>query len=408
MKVEKKKSGKKSLISISLFTLIGLIISIYATQQTLLIYNFQSADPGICEANTWISCDKAQASSEAIFLGIPVAWWGFLYYLWIGLAALWTLIRQPDRKDLVQVAYLLTLISMVIILYKAVIMFFILNILCPVCILMYTLNIIIFILILRYPGRSDVKIRELFVVTLKEKNKTDLKTSQVQQKWFLLLGFSLVFGLGFLGMKGYMSTLDQLNLDVDKEVTRFYQQQPITADLSEFTPMWGNEKGNINILVISDFQCPSCRQAAFQLPLLLSEYEKHVRLYFINFPLDRRVNPTILKTIHSGSGIAARAAICAQHKPEFHEFHNDLFRYSDNLDIPLIMKLAERRPWDIKEFAACLFSKESYENLQKHIKLANTFQITGTPAVIINGRQALYWFQPDILRGILKMEMGKD
>ncbi len=76
----------------------------------------------------------------------------------------------------------------------------------------------------------------------------------------------------------------------------------------------------------------------------------------------------------------------------------------DSLNIPFIMKLAERRPWDIKEFAACLFSKESYKNLQAHINLATTFKIAGTPAVIINGRQAVYWFQPDVLRGILGRE----
>ncbi len=95
---EKKNLEKKSLIFILLLAFTGLIISFYATQQTLLIYNFQSADPGLCEANTWISCDKAQASSEAMFIGIPVAWWGFLYYLWIGLTALWIVIKQSDKK----------------------------------------------------------------------------------------------------------------------------------------------------------------------------------------------------------------------------------------------------------------------------------------------------------------------
>jgi protein-disulfide isomerase len=157
--------------------------------------------------------------------------------------------------------------------------------------------------------------------------------------------------------------------------------------------------------VISDFQCPSCRQAAFQLPLLLQEYQHRVRLYFINYPLDRKVNPYIPKTIHPQSGLAARAAVCAQNRLEFHEFHDDLFRNQDKLSMPHILNLAEKRPWDIKDFASCLFSQESYSALQEQLNIAATYHIVGTPAVIINGRQADYWFRPDILRAIMSREM---
>ena len=111
-------------------SLIGLITAFYATQQTLLIQNYNMSDPGLCEINTWISCNTAQASSYAMFFGIPVAWWGFLLYLWLGFSFIWTLSKGNGFHPILILTFLLSAFSLIVVLYKAIVLFFVLEKFC--------------------------------------------------------------------------------------------------------------------------------------------------------------------------------------------------------------------------------------------------------------------------------------
>ena len=61
-------------------SLVGMSLAWYATSQTIAIEQVGLGDPSGCSINEWINCDAAHASSYANLFGIPVAWWGFLFY----------------------------------------------------------------------------------------------------------------------------------------------------------------------------------------------------------------------------------------------------------------------------------------------------------------------------------------
>jgi uncharacterized membrane protein len=59
------------------FSLVGLILSVY-----LLYEHFQPA-PSFCDINSKVSCEAVNTSSYSSFLGIPVALFGALHYLFL-------------------------------------------------------------------------------------------------------------------------------------------------------------------------------------------------------------------------------------------------------------------------------------------------------------------------------------
>lgn len=92
---------------------------------------------------------------------------------------------------------------------------------------------------------------------------------------------------------------------------------PIT-DLADRGRITGSETAKIWVIMVSDFQCPYCKQwhdASFQ--KLLRDYADNgkIRLAFINFPLN----------IHPNAIPAAEAAMCASVQNKFWPMHEALF-----------------------------------------------------------------------------------
>ncbi len=80
----------------------------------------------------------------------------------------------------------------------------------------------------------------------------------------------------------------------------------------------GNPKAPIWIVMVSDFQCPYCKQwhdDAY--PMLIKDYVKtgKVRLAYVNFPL----------SMHQNAHAAATAAMCAGAQGKFWPMHDALF-----------------------------------------------------------------------------------
>ena len=80
----------------------------------------------------------------------------------------------------------------------------------------------------------------------------------------------------------------------------------------------GDENAKIWVIMVSDFQCPFCKQwhdASFE-PVLRDYAQKgKIRLAFINFPLN----------IHPNAIPAAEAAMCASVQDKFWPMHEALF-----------------------------------------------------------------------------------
>ena len=66
------------------FAALGAALAFYATTLTFNIESQGLVEASGCSLSDFINCDVANASSYAKMFGVPVAWWGFLFYAFAG------------------------------------------------------------------------------------------------------------------------------------------------------------------------------------------------------------------------------------------------------------------------------------------------------------------------------------
>ena len=221
----------------------------------------------------------------------------------------------------------------------------------------------------------------------------------------MLLQQAFFFGGGVMAFQYLEKSYFKLpQMDVAEEVSKHFNQAKLELGLHPAAPLWGNPQGAVTLVEYSDFQCSYCRLAAFHLRGLLWEFRDDVRLYFMNYPLDKKINRYIGKHLHEHAGLAARAALSAQQRGKFWEFHDDLFRGQENLGEKMILNLAEKYGWDRDGFEKSIDSPEIKQRLLDEIDYAGA-AVPSTPTLIVNGRRIVYWNHPEIVKTIVRKEI---
>jgi 2-hydroxychromene-2-carboxylate isomerase len=142
----------------------------------------------------------------------------------------------------------------------------------------------------------------------------------------------------------------------------------------EGSPFLGKENAPITIVEFSDFQCPYCRLAVPVLNEVLKKNPDTVKLVFKNMPLNS----------HPYAAIAAAAALAAKEQGKFWEFHDLLFE-EKNLDDQAIQKIAAKLKLDLPRLKKDMASEKIRRELEQDLQDAEAADVTGTPAIYING-----------------------
>jgi protein-disulfide isomerase/uncharacterized membrane protein len=402
-----------------LFTsLVGALLSVYATILTIEVRNYDADVQSICSINALFDCNYVAASEAALLFGIPVAWWAFTYYLWIGSLVIWTFISSANQRPIMAMALIISTLALTFTLYKAYQMIFQLKVVCLVCILMYCANAAIALLLISVSG---LKLRQMLgrsAATSQQIKKESWQNSiaaylpaPVSVIVVFLIGYSVI-NISFPAQipditESILTRDDQIpnNATASDLVASHFAQPRRIIELVPNAPMWGNPRARVTIVDFSDFQCPFCRIAASHLKDVLSEFRDEIKLYFVHYPLDPSINPFISTTGHQYAGLAARAAIYAQDRGNFWEFHDELFQQQPNLSDETIFTLAKRYGWNIDQFKNAVKSTEIIDRVKKHIQCGQDVEIQGTPTIYINGRHVEQWNDPSVLRQIIKHEI---
>jgi protein-disulfide isomerase len=141
-------------------------------------------------------------------------------------------------------------------------------------------------------------------------------------------------------------------------------------------PARGPSDAPVEIVVFSDFECPSCADLAALLDQLTTEYPGQVREVFMNYPLRS----------HRHSRDAAAAALAAGRQGRFWEFHDALFDNYDRLNPQKINEIARDLKLDAERFNREMNHPEVMAALNRDVSEANRLGVGGTPTVFVNGR----------------------
>lgn len=376
-------------------SLVGAASSWIATQRYFEIQKSGFEEKSFCNISEYVNCDAAFASADAKLGNIPVAGLGFFYYLGMAGLAWWVFAKKPLESSTASFGWLASLGSVGFAVYKAYIAFFVLNVLCLVCLSIYIVNLLIF---LAWHGFLKIGVRNWGALSFKP-------------KFYPLAGGALILlGIGWVVTAGIQAKiLNKPDLGVAiREIVQFhFRQSQYQFEVSPDTPVWGNPAAKVTVVEFSDFQCPYCRVAAFQLKPVLTEFKNKIRFYFYHYPLDPKCNEKIPEGMHDKACDAAAASLCAAQKGDFWNFHDDIFRDQKNLSLEMLAGLAKKRGWDEAEFQKCLQAPETLEKVKANIADGEKIYISGTPTLLVNNRRVKYWMEPDILRAILKEEIQR-
>ena len=398
---------KGPLWAVLICCLLGGSLALYATNVTLNAAKYGAANAGGCSINNWISCNSALTSSYATLLGMPTGWWGFLLYLGTAFAVTFAaLSKDKDRASSTAAAALVFALGAVLFSFYKAYHLVLLKAVCPVCIGMYAINLAVVALLVRALLLAENEVGGFLVRYFKSAlGRPAGLTFSPQPVLFSALAVSL-FSVGYLGLEKYEHS-QQKSASVKDNLAAHFAQKPVAMDVDSSAAAWGNRNSKITIVEFSDFECPACGAAATRFGDIIKEYKDDVQLYFLNYPLDKAINPTVLRDFHRNAGLAARAGVCAQQRGDFWSYHDDLFRNQKQLSRKLVLDLAGQRGWDTTEFEACMDDEATIQQVREEIAGGTLAGVKGTPTFFINGRMVKSWGNADLIRGIIREERNR-
>ena len=329
---------------------------------------------------------------------------GFLYFS--GLAAWMIGVGQPSpvRRRWHLLPLFAVGMGLAFSVYFVVIMFTKLNEWCPWCMVTHGLNLLIAAgVVLLWPSKRTVEAAGPST-RLHPSGRVLVLTSlfMVAVQWS---GLNMVSAAGNqradesnkASFDSCMAAVEGIkrNTELMVELWNRGEAKVIPSDLGAHSrdrsaPSGGPEP--LNVLIVSDFECPACeRFAKFFEQSASPMFGGRIRLTFWHYPIDQKCNELAGATLHPHACEAAKLAeAVAEIKGEagFWEIHDFLFSHRTELasglvDEGRINKLILVDPLEMKRAAQ---SQAVSARIRGQIAAARAIGISGTPAIFVEGK----------------------
>ena len=138
----------------------------------------------------------------------------------------------------------------------------------------------------------------------------------------------------------------------------------------------GADHAPVTLVEYGDFECPSCKQAAPLLKMLLERRPGRLRVAFRHYPLEG---------VHPHAMLAAQAAEAAAAQGKFWPMHDLLFANQMHLKIPQLRGYAEQLELDMTRFNAEIGDEVYLQRVREQIEGGNRSNVRATPTIFVNG-----------------------
>ncbi len=310
----------------------------------------------LCDVSAGFSCGAVATSDYSAVAGVPIAWFGVIFYAGLCWFA-WRALRRADYALPRSPALALTLagawgsvLSIVLALVSALFI----RSFCPLCLVLYACN---------------AALLGLGVVDLRNEQESLRELLRAERRtWSRHLDTAVCMVLAAVAPLVGLPLLQSM--------------KPPLRGLCEYLSDRGGAK--TRLVVYTDYQCPFCKKA--DLTLERASGLPSVELSVRNYPLDRECNTSLTRTIHPGACLQASAVLCAQSLGRAEEFRRGVFD-SGAKDREALTALAASLGIDPATFRACLASPDTASRLADDIESAREDGVHATPALFVDGRQ---------------------
>jgi protein-disulfide isomerase/uncharacterized membrane protein len=371
---------------VTVIALAGFFNSVYLAISHYRIYT-DIAYKSFCAISKSLNCDTVSQSPYAILLGIPVAVWGIIGYMFFlsFLPFAWS--NEAEKKKIWAILFIVALGFSLYSIILALISTFYIHSYCIMCIISYAINFLLlyytWLIRRRFDSSGILNGLKLdFGFLWLKKNKT-------LPLFLTVLGFLL---LVFTFFPTYWNlTPPLLSEDIPQGVTE------------EGYPWIGAKNPELEITEFTDYQCFQCKKMHFYLRQLVVNYPAKIRLVHRHFPMDHEYNPLVKQPYHLGSGAMAIFAKYAQSQGRFWEMNDALYSIADRERKKRIniKELAKAVGLEYKALASSIQHKTMRYQVKHDISIGIQLGINGTPGYVINDKVYVGRVPPDVIRNIL-------
>jgi protein-disulfide isomerase len=157
----------------------------------------------------------------------------------------------------------------------------------------------------------------------------------------------------------------------------FKRPEPIVESISVgASPAQGPSNAPVTIVMFSDFQCPACSATEPILRKVMDQYPGKIRFVVRDYPLQE---------LHENASRAALAAAAANKQGKFFEYIAILYKNQSALDDASLAKYASQVGLNPSQFELDFKSDATAAEVKKDIADGESYHITGTPTIFING-----------------------
>jgi protein-disulfide isomerase/uncharacterized membrane protein len=158
-----------------------------------------------------------------------------------------------------------------------------------------------------------------------------------------------------------------------------------------FTPgryYFGSSTAPVHVVVVSDYQCPSCRTIDAQLRAAIAGRDD-ISISARHFPFCTDCNPHIEKTRHPSAcraALAAEAAGIVGGGEAFWRMHDWLFEHRGEFTDDELQEFGRDLGLDIAAFLSAMRTETTLELVRSDAAAADAAGLRFTPMIFINGR----------------------
>lgn len=392
MNGKKDKSNQVTswpLASIGILSIVGMVVA----GELIRIHIMVHTDPSyhsFCALSETVNCDTVAESPYAVFWFLPVAIWGILGYIAIGILSLWGLKTRRQGKTSWPsfILLMLTTFSVIVDIILGYISHKLIRSFCVFCISSYAISFLQFII--------SIANLKAYSVTVMQSLIEDFIYVKNNLMKIVTAGIIGVICLGLLYMfypRYWIHEMESSGEEIKHKISR-----GITED---GLPWIGAKNPMLTIIEFSDYQCPHCRRAHSRIRELIKQNPQKLRMVHRHYPLDNQCNPILQgKSFHKKACLFSRMAICAQKQNKFWEMNDLLFEQQSSSAQITPDEYAKRIGLKIDQFNSCLESTETMDELKRDIDDGIKLRIVGTPTFLVNDQLYPGMIPPEVLEPV--------
>lgn len=364
----------------SLLTLILGLLGFVVSLKLAFIYfdaNLGGGGTGhFCSLNSVVDCNGVAQSSYSVFLGIPLAIWGMLFYLGVIGFSLLELLKEKlpffvELRHPLNYLYLMSVFSLFVAVVLAYISTVKLHKICLLCYMTYGINALIFALLVKNSFTQSLA----FAYQDSKQFLAKIKNTYIVP--FLSIFF--VFVVIFFNYTQILAPNAQILLDRGN--------------------ILGDKNSHLRIYVYTDYNCQYCAKTNYNV-MKLAQNIDGIRIEKIEYPLDSNCNPHCTK-IKNNSCQAAKYALASKKQGKYILMSSLLFENSHDLSEKNILLVAQKHGLDVEKLKEDANSKEIEEELSSQIQKSSDFGINSTPSTKIGVKIYNYYLPYDELYKIV-------